>query len=120
MRLCYFIKSPMQRPHRIFGQMRRNWSKSNGPSAIRTDLLDLVLSRLPAATLLWREFQKVSMQLQDKIHAEFHVGVIRMNRVQDIAIAGDFLFRTISRLYFLLDYFDDAIVRRDNSLDAVT
>src|SRR5256885_9120085 len=100
--------------------MGRNGSKANELFSIRTDFLDFILSRLPMAILLGRELQKVAMHLQNKIHAEFHVRVIRMDHVQDVAIAGDLLFRTIAGLYFLLNYFDDTIVRRDDSFNAVT
>jgi hypothetical protein len=47
------------------------------------------------------------MHLQNVIHVELHIRVIRMNRVQDIAIARDLLFGTINRPRRLLNNPDE-------------
>src|ERR1700738_1955230 len=94
-------------------------SEPNELLSIGTDFLNLILGCLPPAVLLSREPKQVTMHLQHEIHAELHVRVIRMNRIQHIAVAGDFLLRSITGLDLFLNELSDSIVRRRYTFDTV-
>src|SRR5260370_41509963 len=99
--------------------MRCDRGEPNELLPISTDFLYLILSCLPLPIFLSGELEQVTMHLQHKVNAELHVLVISVDRIKHIAIAGDFLLRSINGLDLFLNELNDSIVRRRYTFDAV-
>jgi len=80
---------------------------------------DVVVGGLPASATARYELKQIAMQLQYEIRRELHVGGIRVDGVQDIAVSGDLLFGAVRRLGALANQIADALRRRHHTLDPV-
>ena len=83
--------------HRLGGRVRQGGGEANRFRAVRVQLRDFVIHALPLAASIGRELEKIAMKLQDHTGGERDVRSGTMNGVQNVAVAGDFLFRTVPR-----------------------
>ena len=59
------------------------------------------------------------MQLQHDVGRERNVFITRMNRLQNVAVSGDFLFGTVARRRLLRDDLFDSLNRSNDAFDAI-
>jgi hypothetical protein len=114
-----FFVAFVQLTHRLIHQMRRKGLKPNQLRSVGMALHDRVRSVLPRAAAGRGVLEEIAMQLQHDVRRQTYPFLIRVDGGQDVAVAGDLLFRTIARCRLFGHQITDSLCRRDNPFDAV-
>jgi hypothetical protein len=85
--------------------------KSDIPCAIRQYFRNLIVRNLPLAALTGKILKKIPMKLQHNAGCEWDFGIVPVDRIENIAIAGNLLLRSISGSRFSNNQFLDAARR---------
>lgn len=80
---------------------------------------DLVVGHLPLTVAGGRVPKEVSVQLADKPGAQGHLGVVRVDGVENVAVSRDLLLGAVSRSGSVLGQLDHAVAWRGHSLQPV-
>ena len=99
--------------------MRSKRLESDDRRSVRWRFRDVVVGRLPLSATTRNELEEIAVELQHEVRRERHVGEIRVDGAQDIAIAGDLLFGAVHGLGAFCDEIADALWRCDDTFDSV-
>ena len=105
--------------HRIGHEMCRQRLEADDRRSVLSRCGDVVVGRLPASAAAGYELEQIAVQLQDEVRRELHVGEIRVDGVQYVAVSGDLLFGPVRRLSAPGHEVADALRRCHDALDSV-
>jgi len=104
----------MEGPHGILCEVRCHGLETNALGAIGQGFADFVGCEFPLTADVARILEEIAVKLEHDSIRERNVGVVLVDRIENVAVAGDFPFRAILGFGAGGDEFAQALVVRSD------
>lgn len=106
--------------HGVFGEVRGEGFKADALGAIRQGFADFVGRNFPMSAIVPRIFEEIAVELEDDAICERDVGVILMDGIKHVAVAGDLAFGAVGGFCPRSDEFAESfVICRNDAFEAV-